>query len=130
MKGKYLIILLITISVVGGTIYNTLYFVYKPDIHIISLILSFALLFLGIYYLYMDSKKKFSAKEFIPFFAAEIIVFLINVIIYRIAGRTNFNTLELGIIGGGLDVIINTILIIYILVANRSYDKYGRYQTK
>ncbi|MGO1371737.1 MAG: hypothetical protein ACTHVE_07770 [Senegalia sp. (in: firmicutes)] len=130
MKGKYLIVLLIAISIVGRAIYNTLYFVYSPDINIISLILSFALLFLGIYYLYMDSKKKFSAKMLIPFFIVEILVFLINLAIYRIEGKTAFTTLELGIIGSGIDVIINTMLIIYILIANRGYEKYGRSQTK
>jgi len=130
MKGKYLSILLIAISIVGRAIYNTLYFVYKPDINIISIILSFALLFLGIYYLYIDSKKKFSAKMFIPFFIVEILVFLINLVIYRIEGKTAFTTLELGIIGSGVDLAINIIVIIYILIANRGYEKDGRGQTK
>ncbi|WP_130805557.1 hypothetical protein [Senegalia massiliensis] len=124
MKGKYLSILLIAFSVVTGTIYSVLYFVFKTDLHIISLILRLLIVFLGIYYLNIDNKKKLEAKKFIPFFIVEIIVFIINIFIYDIERGANFNTLELGITGGGIDVFINIILIIYILVANRSYKVY------
>jgi uncharacterized membrane protein len=124
MKGKYLSILLIAFSVATGTIYSVLYFVFKTDLHIISLILRLLIVFLGIYYLNIDNKKKLEAKKFIPFFIVEIIVFIINIFIYDIERGANFNTLELGITGGGIDVFINIILIIYILVANRSYKVY------
>jgi len=126
MKGKYLSILLIAFSVAFGTIYSVLYFVFKTDLYIISLILRLLIVFLGIYYLNIDNKKKLEAKKFIPFFIVEIIVFIINIVIYDIERGANFNTLELGITGGGIDVFINIILIIYILVANRSYKVYEK----
>ncbi|NBI06249.1 hypothetical protein [Senegalia massiliensis] len=126
MKGKYLSILLIAFSVVTGTIYSVLYFVFKTDLHIISLILRLLIVFLGIYYLNIDNKKKLEAKKFIPFFIVEIIVFIINIVIYDIERGANFSTLELGITGGGIDVFISIILIIYILVANRSYKVYEK----
>lgn len=119
MKGKSISLLLLYLTIIGKVIYNLFYFVYRPEIPLTSLISSYIILTLAISYVYVDSKKKLKAVQFLPFFACEFIVVLVNIILNIQSGKMSFTILEQGIIGGGLDLVINLGLIIYILVANR-----------
>lgn len=94
MKGRQLSLLLVYLTVMGKTIYNLLYFISKPDVPLISLVLSFIILFIAIFYVYMDSKEKLKSKQFIPFLSAEIIVGIINIIILEKMGKTHFTIVE------------------------------------
>lgn len=104
-----------SISIVGRIIYIIISIFVKNNLPIIVVVFNVLLLIFALSLIIANKKKKLDPLAFVPFFISEIAVVIANILICRHESIEKFTVYESGLIGSGWDILVNSILIIFIL---------------
>ena len=104
-----------SISIVGRIIYIITSIFVKSNLPSRVVIFNVLLLVFALSLVIANSKKPLDSLAFVPFFILEIAVVIANILICNHEGIEKFTVYESGLIGSGWDVLINSILVIFIM---------------